>query len=104
MEKLLQDRVAIVTGAAGDIGMAMARKFSAAGAKVEMRAGALRGKLETSAATPAIAPVDLLFGLGRRTAADSVRVLWPSGILQSELASRAMYVKLSVPLKFAAGV
>ena len=34
MEKHLQDRVAIVTGAAGDIGIAIAGKLSAAGAKV----------------------------------------------------------------------
>ena len=62
------------------------------GAKVEIRAGALRGKLETSAATPPAAPADLLFGLGRRTAADSVRVLWPSGVLQAELAGRSMKI------------
>jgi tetratricopeptide (TPR) repeat protein len=65
---------------------------SAVGAKVELRAGALRGKLETSAAIPAIAPADLLFGLGHRTAADTVRVLWPSGVLQAELAERAMKI------------
>ncbi len=56
-----------------------------AGTKVEVRAGALREKLETSAAFPAVAPADLLFGLGRRGTADIVRVLWPSGILQTEL-------------------
>ena len=48
-----------------------------------MRAGSLRQRLETSAATPASAPADLVFGLGARTAADVVRVLWPSGILQA---------------------
>ncbi len=58
---------------------------SAAGTKVEVRAGALREKLETSSATPAAAPADLLFGLGRRATADIVRVLWPSGILQTEI-------------------
>jgi tetratricopeptide (TPR) repeat protein len=57
---------------------------SSVGAKVEVRAGSLRQKLERSAATPAVAPSDLLFGLGPRTAADVVRVIWPSGILQSE--------------------
>jgi hypothetical protein len=54
------------------------------GASVEMRAGSLYQKMETMAATPASGPADLTFGLGRRTAADVVRVLWPSGILQAE--------------------
>ena len=59
---------------------------SGVGAKVELRAGSLRQRLETSSATPAIAPADIVFGLGARTAADVVRVLWPSGILQAEIA------------------
>jgi len=50
-----------------------------------MRAGSLWQKLEVYAATPAPAPADLLFGLGRREAADAVRVLWPSGTVQSEM-------------------
>ncbi|HEY6548166.1 MAG TPA: FG-GAP-like repeat-containing protein, partial [Vicinamibacteria bacterium] len=54
------------------------------GAKVELRAGSLRQKLETYAATPAVAPDDVVFGLGRRTAADVVRVIWTSGIVQTE--------------------
>jgi FG-GAP-like repeat/Tetratricopeptide repeat/ASPIC and UnbV len=54
------------------------------GSKVEMRAGSLWQKLESSSATPPIAPADLLFGLGSRTKADVIRVLWPSGVLQSE--------------------
>jgi tetratricopeptide (TPR) repeat protein len=57
---------------------------SGVGAKVEMRAGSLGQKLEYYAASPAPAPADLVFGLGRRTAADAVRVLWPSGIVQAE--------------------
>jgi tetratricopeptide (TPR) repeat protein len=56
------------------------------GAKVEIRAGSLRDRLETSAAVPAIAPGDLLFGLGSRASADVLRVIWPSGILQAETA------------------
>lgn len=53
-------------------------------AKIEMRAGSLQQKLETYAATPAPAPSDIVFGLGRRAAADVVRVLWPSGVVQAE--------------------
>jgi tetratricopeptide (TPR) repeat protein/predicted nucleotidyltransferase len=53
-------------------------------AKVELRAGSLRQKLETHAATPAPAPSDVLFGLGGRRTADAVRVIWPSGVVQAE--------------------
>jgi Flp pilus assembly protein TadD len=60
---------------------------SAAGAKIEMRAGSLRQRLETYSATPAPAPADVSFGLGDRAGADVIRVLWPSGILQAEAAS-----------------
>jgi len=54
------------------------------GSKVDLRAGSLRQRLEFAAATPAVAPADLLFGLGAHRAADVVRVLWPSGTLQAE--------------------
>jgi Tfp pilus assembly protein PilF len=57
---------------------------SAVGAKVEIRAGSLAQKLETYSAFPAPAPSDVLFGLGKRTAVDAVRVLWPAGIVQAE--------------------
>src|SRR5581483_4436122 len=57
---------------------------SAFGTKVQLRAGSLSQRVETSSASPSIAPADVLFGLGPRTAADVVRVLWPSGILQAE--------------------
>jgi tetratricopeptide (TPR) repeat protein len=56
------------------------------GSKVQMRAGSLSGRLETSATTPAVAAADLVFGLGARAGADVVRLLWPSGILQAEAA------------------
>ena len=59
------------------------------GAKIEMRAGSLRQKLETSAVTPPIAPADVVFGLGPRLQADAVRVIWPSGTLQAELTPTA---------------
>jgi tetratricopeptide (TPR) repeat protein len=54
------------------------------GTRVEVRAGALRSRVETYAASPAPAPADVVFGLGRRTQADVVRLLWPSGIVQAE--------------------
>ncbi|HKP88004.1 MAG TPA: ASPIC/UnbV domain-containing protein, partial [Blastocatellia bacterium] len=57
---------------------------SGVGAKIEARAGSLRQKLETSSATPAPAPADVIFGLGARTGVDAVRVLWPAGIVQAE--------------------
>ena len=57
---------------------------SAVGSKIEMRAGSLAQKLETYSASPAPAPADVLFGLGKRTTVDAVRVLWPAGILQAE--------------------
>ena len=57
---------------------------SGVGSKVEIRAGSLAQKLETYSASPAPAPADILFGLGKRSVVDAVRVLWPAGIVQSE--------------------
>jgi hypothetical protein len=57
---------------------------SALGVKVDLRAGSLRQTIETAAASPAISPADVIFGLGSRAAADAVRVVWPSGIVQAE--------------------
>jgi tetratricopeptide (TPR) repeat protein len=57
---------------------------SAVEAKVEMRAGSLWQKTEIYSASPAPAPADLIFGLGKREKPDAVRVLWPAGIVQSE--------------------
>ncbi|HEX8163634.1 MAG TPA: FG-GAP-like repeat-containing protein [Pyrinomonadaceae bacterium] len=54
------------------------------GAKIEARAGSLVQKLETYSASPAPAPADTIFGLGKRAGADAVRVLWPAGIVQAE--------------------
>lgn len=59
------------------------------GSKVQIRAGSLSARLESSAASPAVAPLDLVFGLGARPGADVTRVLWPSGILQAETAPAA---------------
>ena len=54
------------------------------GAKIEVRSGSLAQKLETYSAFPAPAPADVVFGLGKRTVVDAVRVLWPAGIVQAE--------------------
>jgi tetratricopeptide (TPR) repeat protein len=63
---------------------------SAIGAKIEVRAGSLGQKLELYSATPPPAPSDVVFGLGSRSHADAVRVLWPAGIVQAEMeAARA---------------
>ena len=59
---------------------------SGIGAKVDIRAGSLGQKLEYYSASPAPAPADLVFGLGPRKTADAVRILWPSGIVQAEVA------------------
>jgi tetratricopeptide (TPR) repeat protein len=55
------------------------------GTKLEVRAGSLKQKIETYAASPAPAPADILFGLGKRASADAIRLLWPSGNVQSEI-------------------
>ena len=66
------------------------------GAKVELRAGSAYGRIETAATTPAVMPAGVLFGIGARTDADAVRVLWPSGILQTETpAARATRVSIA---------
>jgi tetratricopeptide (TPR) repeat protein len=72
---------------------------SAVQTKVEIRAGSLYQKLETYSASPAPAPADLIFGLGKREKPDAVRVIWPAGIIQSETdfpASRAGLISLNI--------
>ncbi|HVF56386.1 MAG TPA: FG-GAP-like repeat-containing protein [Pyrinomonadaceae bacterium] len=54
------------------------------GSKIEARAGSLKQRIETYSASPSPAPADVLFGIGARDAADAVRVLWPSGVVQAE--------------------
>jgi lipoprotein NlpI len=56
----------------------------AVGAKIDLRAGSLKEKIETAAAVPMPAPADVLFGLGPRERPDTVRVIWVSGIVQTE--------------------
>ena len=58
---------------------------NAVGTKAELRSGSLRQKLEVYASSPAPAASGLIFGLGYRTAVDSLQLLWPAGVLQSEL-------------------
>jgi tetratricopeptide (TPR) repeat protein len=55
------------------------------GAKIDLRAGSLTQKLETYSASPAPAPADVHFGLGKREKPDAVRVIWTSGVIQAEL-------------------
>lgn len=64
---------------------------SGVGSKVEMRAGSLWQKLETSASSPAAVPAEIVFGTGERSSIDVIRVLWPAGIVQAEpVAAAAM--------------
>jgi hypothetical protein len=70
---------------------------SALGAKVDLRAGSLRQTIETSSSSPAIAPADVIFGLGSRTA-DAVRILWPSGVVQAETPTSATTRAAALPI------
>jgi tetratricopeptide (TPR) repeat protein len=65
------------------------------GSKVDLRAGSLRQRIETSAVTPPLRPADLVFGLGTRSAADVVRLIWPSGTLQAEVTGDARALTLT---------
>ncbi|MFN8062923.1 MAG: FG-GAP-like repeat-containing protein [Vicinamibacterales bacterium] len=58
---------------------------SAAGTKLEVRAGSSKQRIETTTAFPALGRSDVVFGLGTRAKADVVRALWPSGIVQAEV-------------------
>ena len=82
--------VATNSGAAGNGSLlvalqGLASNRSGVGAKVQLRAGSLTSRVETSASTPAVGPADVVFGLGGRPGADVARVLWPSGTLQAEV-------------------
>ena len=68
---------------------------SGIGAKVVMRAGSLAQQLESYSASPMPAPSQIHFGLGKREKADAIRVLWSSGIVQSETNLDALFEKKS---------
>jgi len=68
------------------------------GAKIEVRAGSLYQRVETSAATPPVTAADITIGLGSRAGADAIRVLWPSGVLQTEIPARASGALARMPL------
>jgi Tfp pilus assembly protein PilF len=55
------------------------------GTKAVLRSGSLQQKLELYASSPAPAAAGLNFGLGSRTKIDALQLLWPAGIVQSEL-------------------
>lgn len=59
------------------------------GTKAVLRSGSLQQKLELYASSPAPAATGLNFGLGYRTKIDALQLLWPAGIVQSELDVKA---------------
>jgi hypothetical protein len=69
------------------------------GSKVLLRSGSLAQQLESYAASPSPAPSELHFGLGRRERIDSIRVLWSSGIVQSETEIAAATAKNNAAAK-----
>lgn len=72
---------------------------TAIGAKIDMRSGSLSQKLESYSASPAPAPSQTIFGLGKRVKPDAVRVIWTSGIVQSEIDFPTTTAKNNVPFK-----
>ncbi len=57
------------------------------GSKVEVRAGAMFQKLEVDGHPGYLSQgsPELIFGLGKQAAMDSLKILWPTGVLQAEL-------------------
>jgi len=57
------------------------------GAKVEIRAGQAWQKLEINGNVGFLSQSspELVFGIGNKEVADSIRILWPTGVLQAEL-------------------
>ncbi len=69
------------------------------GAKVILRSGSLAQQLESYSASPAPAPSEIHFGLGKREKPDSIRILWSSGIVQSETDFATVTAKNGLALK-----
>ncbi|HEY3176541.1 MAG TPA: FG-GAP-like repeat-containing protein [Candidatus Polarisedimenticolia bacterium] len=63
----------------------------AAGTKVEIKAGALWQKTEVAIGSGYLSQSSIIahFGLGARTRVDTVRLLWPGGVLQDEVQAKA---------------
>ncbi|MCD9184908.1 MAG: FG-GAP-like repeat-containing protein [Pyrinomonadaceae bacterium] len=72
---------------------------SGVGTRVLMRSGSLEQQLDSYSASPAPAPSEIHFGLGRREKADSLKILWSSGIIQSETEFNETTAKNYAPLK-----
>lgn len=72
---------------------------SGIGARVVLRSGSLAQQLESYSASPAPAPSEIHFGLGRRTQTDAIRVLWSSGIVQSETDFATVAARSGAPVK-----
>ncbi|MFN8007497.1 MAG: FG-GAP-like repeat-containing protein [Terriglobia bacterium] len=60
---------------------------SGIGTKVEVKSGALWQKIEISGGNGYLSqsPPEFIFGLGQHTMVDALRLLWPGGVLQSEI-------------------
>lgn len=72
---------------------------SGVGARILMRSGSLAQQLDSYSASPAPAPSEIHFGLGKREKADSLKILWSSGIIQSETEFNETNAKNFAPLK-----
>jgi tetratricopeptide (TPR) repeat protein len=60
---------------------------SGIGTKVEVKSGTLWQKVEINGGSGYLSqsPPEVIFGLGNRNSVDVVRLLWPGGVLQSEI-------------------
>jgi len=60
---------------------------SGIGTKVEVKSGALWQKVEVNGGSGYLSqsPAEVIFGLGQLKSVDALRLLWPGGVLQSEI-------------------